>query len=71
VCARTRAAADRWCPPVRRSGRARGLAGLSWVEWAQFSFSFSLEFLMPFLFIFYMDFKSNSNQFKHLHKIKD
>jgi hypothetical protein len=35
---------------------ARGLAGLSWAEWAEFGFSFSLEFLMPFLFIFSMDF---------------
>jgi hypothetical protein len=28
ACARTRALADRWYPPVRRRGRTRGLAGL-------------------------------------------
>jgi hypothetical protein len=57
--------------------RGRGLAGLSWAEWAEIGFSFSLEFLMPFLFIFSMDFKSNSNQisnsnqFKHVHQTKE
>jgi hypothetical protein len=57
--------------------RARGLAGLDWAEWAKIGFSFSLEFLMPFIFIFSMGFKSNSNQisnskqFKHVHQIKE
>jgi hypothetical protein len=75
--ARTWAVADRWDLPVRRRGRARGLAGLSWAEGAEFGLSFSLEFLMPFLFIFSMDFKSNSTQisnsnyFKHVHQIKE
>jgi hypothetical protein len=27
---RARVVADRWNPPIRRSGRARGLAGLGW-----------------------------------------
>jgi hypothetical protein len=38
--------------------RARGLAGLSWAGWAAFSFSFSLDFLIPFLFFFYRVFIS-------------
>jgi hypothetical protein len=42
-------------------GEHAGL-GLSWAGWAELGFSFSLEFVMPFLFIFSMDFKSNSNQ---------
>ena len=41
---------------VRLSGGtgawARGLAGLSWAGWAAFSFCFSLDFLIPFLFLF-------------------
>jgi hypothetical protein len=41
---------------VRLSGaaraRARGLAGLNWAGWAAFSFSFSLDFLISFLFLF-------------------
>jgi hypothetical protein len=44
---------------VRLSGgtgaRARGLAG---PVWAAFSFSFSLDFLIPFPFLFYRVFKS-------------
>jgi hypothetical protein len=43
-----RSTADRRGPPVRRRGsagaRARGLAGLTWADWAAFSFSFSLDF---------------------------
>jgi hypothetical protein len=56
---------------------ARGLAVLSWPEWAEIGFSFSLKFLMSFLFIFSIDFKSNlnqnsnSNQFKHVHQTKE
>jgi hypothetical protein len=42
---------------VRLSGdagaRARGLAGPSWAGLAAFVFSFSLDFLIPFLFLFY------------------
>jgi hypothetical protein len=40
---------------------ARGLAGLSWAEWAEIGFSFSLNFLVPFLFIFCSELNSNSN----------
>jgi hypothetical protein len=47
---------------VRLSGgagaRARGLAGPSWAGWAAFPFSFSLDFLIPFLFLFYRIFSS-------------
>jgi hypothetical protein len=47
---------------VRLSGgagaRACGLAGLSCADWAAFSFSFSQDFLIPFLFLFYRVFKS-------------
>jgi hypothetical protein len=42
---RTRALVGRWGPPVRRRGRARP-------GWAELTFSFSLEFLMAFLFYF-------------------
>jgi hypothetical protein len=34
------------------AARARGLAGLNWAGSAAFSFSFSLDFLIPFLFLF-------------------
>jgi hypothetical protein len=41
---------------VRLSGgagaQARGLAGPTWAGWAAFPFSFSLDFLIPFLFLF-------------------
>jgi hypothetical protein len=47
---------------VRLSGgagvRARGLAGPSWADWAAFPFYFSLDFLYPFLFVFYRIFNS-------------
>jgi hypothetical protein len=48
---------------VRLSGsagaRARGLAGPSWAGWAAFPFFlFSLDFLIPFLFLFYRVFNS-------------
>jgi hypothetical protein len=43
-------------PLVRLSGgagvRACGLAGLTWAGWAAFPFSFSLDFLISFLFLF-------------------
>jgi hypothetical protein len=38
--------------------RARGLAGPSWAGWAAFPFSFSLDFLIPFLFLFSRVFNS-------------
>jgi hypothetical protein len=56
---------------------ARGLAGPDWAGWAEIVFPFSLEFLMPFIFIFPMVFKSNSNtkpnsnNFKHVHQTKE
>jgi hypothetical protein len=41
---------------VRLSGdagaQARGLAGRTWAGWAALSFSFSLDFLIPFPFLF-------------------
>jgi hypothetical protein len=51
--ARTQAVAGRWGSPVRRRGRARSLAGPSGPGWAEMAFSFSLEFLMAFLFYFH------------------
>jgi hypothetical protein len=53
--------ADRRVSPVRWSGRTRGLAGLDWAKWAEFGFPIFLEFPNAFLFIFSMEFKSNSN----------
>jgi hypothetical protein len=51
---------------VRLSGaadaRARGLGWLSWAGGAAFSFYFSLDFLIPFLFSFSIGFSNpNSN----------
>jgi hypothetical protein len=40
----TWAVADRWDQPVRRSRRARGLAGVGWAEWAKMEFFFFPEF---------------------------
>jgi hypothetical protein len=39
-------------PPACQAARARGLAGSTWAGWASFPFSFSLDFLIPFLFLF-------------------
>jgi hypothetical protein len=57
------------CGPSLRGGiylsgnaGARGLAGLDWACWVETGLSFSREFRIAFLFIFTMDFKSNSNQ---------
>jgi hypothetical protein len=44
-------AADRRGPPVRRRERAAWL-GRATLVWAAFSFSFSLNFLIPFPFLF-------------------
>jgi hypothetical protein len=52
--------ADRRGPPVRHRGRAG--AGLNGLAWAEMAFSFFLEFLLPFLFIFSRVFNSNSIQ---------
>ena len=52
--------ADRRAPAVREGERARG-ARLSWADWAEMAFPFPSKFLIHFLFIFSMDFKSNHN----------
>jgi hypothetical protein len=41
-----------------QAARARGLAGRAALVWAAFFFSFSLDFLIPFPFLFYRVFKS-------------
>jgi hypothetical protein len=46
-----RTIADRWAPPVRRRGRARG-ARPTWASWAELGFSIFLEFLVAFRFYF-------------------
>jgi hypothetical protein len=68
---RARVGADRRDPPVRQRGRAGACAG--WAKWAalgQISFSFFLEFLIAFLFIFSRVFNSNSNQVSNSSQIK-
>jgi hypothetical protein len=50
--------------------RARACAGLSGLVWAELVFSFFLEFLLPFLFIFSRVFNSNSNQVSNSNQIK-
>jgi hypothetical protein len=61
----------------RERAGTHGRAGLEWAVLGRNRFSFSLEFLMPFLFIFPMVFKSNSNtkpnlnNFKHVHQTKE
>jgi hypothetical protein len=54
-----KAAADRWIPHVRRRGRVGALP--NWAElgcWAAFLFSFSMDFPIPFLLLFYRVFNS-------------
>jgi hypothetical protein len=48
----------------------RARAGLSGLVWAEMAFSFFLEFLLPFLFIFSRVFNSNSNQVSNSNQIK-
>ena len=43
--------ADRLGPPVKGGKRARE-TGSGWLVWAKMAFSFSLDFLIPFLFLF-------------------
>jgi hypothetical protein len=53
ACAGEKATADRRGPPVRRHERAGTRP--NWAElgcWAAFPFPFSLDFLIPFLFLF-------------------
>jgi hypothetical protein len=58
-------------------GRARAGAGLNGLPWAELAFPISLEFLLPFLFIFSRVFNSNSNevsnsnQFKYMQQFKE
>jgi hypothetical protein len=49
---------------------ARAGAGLIGLAWAEMAFSFFLEFLLPFLFIFSRVFNSNSNQVSNSNQIK-
>jgi hypothetical protein len=53
-------AADRWIPPVRRRGRAGARPG--WAELGSLPFSFFLNFLIAFPFLFSRVFNSNSIQ---------
>jgi hypothetical protein len=66
--ARAQVGADRRGPTVSEGRtRARGrLAGPIWASWAEMVFSFSKEFLMPFLFIFSRD----SNQIQTPNQIQ-
>jgi hypothetical protein len=70
--ARARVGADKRGPPVRYRGRvgARVRVGLSGLVWAEMAFSFFLEFLLPFLFIFSRVFNSNSNQVSNSNQIQ-
>jgi hypothetical protein len=43
------------------SGHARGSLGRAGLLWAELVFPFSSEFLIPFLFIFSMELKSNQS----------
>jgi hypothetical protein len=68
-----RACADTRGPPVRhRDARAqvRARAGFNGLPWAELDFPIFLEFLLPFLFIFYRVFNSNSNQVSNSNQIK-
>jgi hypothetical protein len=47
---------------ARLSGTEAARARLSGLVWVELAFSFFLEFLLPFLFIFFRVFNSNSNQ---------
>jgi hypothetical protein len=46
---------------VGAGARARGLAGPSWADWAALSFSFFLNFLIAFPFLFSRVFQSKFN----------
>jgi hypothetical protein len=66
---RARVGADRRDPPIRHRGRTRG-GWAKWVALGRISFSFFLEFLIAFLFIFSRVFNSNSNQVSNSNQIK-
>jgi hypothetical protein len=53
-----------------KRARARARARLSGLVWAKLPFSFFLEFLLSFLFIFSRVFNSNSNQVSNSNQIK-
>jgi hypothetical protein len=55
---------------ARLSGTGCARAGLIGLTWAEMAFSFFLEFLLPFLFIFSRVFNSNSNQVSNSNQIK-
>jgi hypothetical protein len=62
---RARDGADRRDPPVRQRGRKGASARAGWAKWAalgRITFSFFLEYLIAFLFIFSRVLNSNSNQ---------
>jgi hypothetical protein len=64
---------DRRDPPVRQRGCAGAGARAGWAKWAalgRISFSFFLEFLIAFLFIFSRVFNSNLNQVSNSNQIK-
>jgi hypothetical protein len=65
--------ADRRDPPVKQRGCAGAGARTGWAKWAalgRISFSFFLEFLIAFLFIFSRVFNSNLNQVSNSNQIK-
>jgi hypothetical protein len=53
-----------------QGARGRTRARLIGLTWAEIAFSFFLEFLLPFLFIFSRVFNSNSNQVLNSNQIK-
>jgi hypothetical protein len=55
---------------ARLSGTEGARTGLSGLVWAELAFSFFLQFLLPFLFIFSRVFNSNSNQVSNSNQIK-
>jgi hypothetical protein len=58
------------CHAQGARGRGRARAGLIGLAWAEMAFSFFLEFLLPFLFIFSRVFNSNTNQVTNSNQIK-
>jgi hypothetical protein len=53
-----------------QGSRERARARLIGLAWAEMAFSFFLEFILPFLFIFSRVFNSNSNQVSNSNQIK-
>jgi hypothetical protein len=68
---RARSGLRRQAGPACQTQEACGAgAGLIVLTWAEMAFSFFLEFLLPFLFIFSRVFNSNSNQVSNSNQIK-